>query len=158
MSYLVVFTLAGEVFAFSLEYVKKAFKLTKLSPLPKSPPWIAGIWKGKEHFSPVINLKKLLRLSPEEGKEKYILLIEEEAFTYGVMVDELLEIIPIPQVVVKQSQKHLKFYSSQVVEGYIERENGYSTICWLNVSKILSLGEKQWIKKFLERSEESSGI
>lgn len=95
--HLIVFRLAREWYGVEITKVKEILKAGKITYLPSSPEFIAGIVNLRGNILSVTDLKAIFSLPYEEPTEKTrIIAIESGVLETGLLVDEVVESIEIP--------------------------------------------------------------
>jgi len=91
------FTLGSESYAVELAYVAEVRGLANLTPLPGTPPLIAGIVAVRGHIISVVDLKVLLGLprAAQTGAEK-ALILRHNAMEFGLLVDGVTGVQALP--------------------------------------------------------------
>ena len=94
---LVVFRLAQEWYGVEITKVKEVIKVEKITYLPSSPQYVAGIVNLRGNILSVTDLKRILGLPHEELTETTrIVAIEPRIMETGLLVDEISEAIEVP--------------------------------------------------------------
>lgn len=114
------FTLGDSNYCINLEYVKEFLKNYSITPIPCNLDYIAGVLTLRGDFISVINIKKFLEFDyvpdiDNEGKNNIIIL---DFFDYkiGILVDEIFNIIEIPEELVNENSHNTsKFILSEVM-------------------------------------------
>lgn len=132
------FSLGDNIYCINLEYLKEFLKNTSITHMPCDLDYIEGVITLRGDFISVINLKKFLNFDMDilstdytESKNNIIVI---DAFDYkiGFLVDEIFDIIDIPEeLVTKNYHTTDKYILSELV-----MEDKLYTI--LNMKNILS--------------------
>ncbi len=94
---LVTFRLGKEEFGFDILKVREINKMMGVTRVPGSPEFMEGIMNLRGSVIPVINLRKLMGMEPQEfGKETSIVVIDIPESTFGFIVDGVKEVLRIP--------------------------------------------------------------
>jgi purine-binding chemotaxis protein CheW len=85
------FLLTYEAYAIELRWVAETFPLKDLTPLPCTPPFVAGIINVRGRILSVIDIRKFFDL-PEKGLTNLnkVIIIHNGEMEFGILVDELL--------------------------------------------------------------------
>ena len=99
---LLIFQLAGQAFALSIDHVSQIIPMLKLTPLPQSSERIAGVFNLHGKIVPVISFRRLLGL-PDREAELYtpILLTRLGDQQVGWIVDEVMDVISLPALSIR---------------------------------------------------------
>lgn len=99
---LVVFTLANESYGVAITTVKEIITMQKVTPLPKSPPFVKGVINLRGRVIPVVDLKSRLNLPETEvAHDTRIMVIEVGDRTVGCIVDSVREVLTIKESVIE---------------------------------------------------------
>ncbi len=94
----VSFSLGNRFFALSLKYVDRAVRMVSITPVPDTPIWMAGVINLHGKVIPVLNLRRRLGLSDRQAVvDDHILIIQAQGQSMGVMVDQVTEVLEVPQ-------------------------------------------------------------
>lgn len=108
---LVVFTLTGEEYGVEILGVRRIIKAEVITIIPNAPDFLKGVINLRSQIIGVIDLKKRFLLKrDEEHISKHILIVEAGNSTYGLLVDEVTEILrlakddikPAPQIITEK--------------------------------------------------------
>ncbi len=91
------FRLAQERYAVETRFVREVYPLKDLTPLPGTPPFVAGIVNVRGRILPVVDLKKFFDL-PENGLTDLHCLIQvrEDDLELGLLADVVVGVRAIP--------------------------------------------------------------
>jgi len=108
---LVVFTLTGEEYGVEILGVRRIIKAEAITMIPNAPDFLKGVINLRSQIIGVIDLEKRFLLErDEEHISKHILIVEAGNSTYGLLVDEVTEILrlakddikPAPQIITEK--------------------------------------------------------
>lgn len=93
----VAFLLAYETYGIETAYVREVYPLRDLTPLPCTPPFIAGIVNVRGQVMSVIDIKKLFGL-PAKGLTDLnkVVIIADGDMEFGILADAILDVRNIP--------------------------------------------------------------
>jgi len=93
----VTLLLAYETYAIETSYVREVYPLKDLTPLPCTPPFVAGIVNVRGQVMSVIDLKKLFEL-PAKGITDLnkVVIISDGDMEFGILADAILDVRNIP--------------------------------------------------------------
>ena len=101
---IVVFYLDVEEYAVSITDVREVVKVPEIIPVPNSVEFVAGVINLRGKVIPVLDLEKRFGLKREnEQEEKHIIVIDNPKTPFGVMVDEVSEVLRIPSSLVQDA-------------------------------------------------------
>lgn len=94
---LLVFDLARETYAVETAFVREAFTLKDLTPVPCTPHFVLGIINVRSEFCPVIDLKRLFGL-PERGltNATCAVILRRGAIEFGIVADVVIGVRTVP--------------------------------------------------------------
>lgn len=140
------FLLNENTYCINLEYVKEFLKNISITKIPCNFDYIVGITVLRGDFVTIINTKKFIGLNEEVDNKKYsedknnIIIVEISDYKVGFLVDDIHNIINIPEELIKtNSQNQDKYILSEVIID----DKLYSI---LNIKNILS-DEKFFIEE-----------
>lgn len=91
-----VFALGEEQYAVDILKVREIVRMTHITPLPHSPPFVRGVINLRGRVIPVIDLRARFGLQPREYTERTcIVVVEPHGSPVGMAVDEVLEVAAI---------------------------------------------------------------
>lgn len=118
------FSLNENVYCINFECVKEFLKDVPITPIPCNLDYIAGITALKGDFTTIINTKKFLEANEEKNTEyltegNNIIILETPDHKIGFLVDEIFDIINIPEDLIKTSGGNQNKYilSEVILEG-----------------------------------------
>lgn len=93
----VALLLAYETYAIETAYVREVYPLKDLTPLPCTPPFVAGIINVRGQVMSVIDLKKLFEL-PDKGITDLnkVVILSDGDMEFGILADTILDVRNIP--------------------------------------------------------------
>jgi purine-binding chemotaxis protein CheW len=115
---LVIFRLAREWYGVEITKVKEVIKVGKITYLPSSPEYIAGIVNLRGNILSVTDLKTIFGLPHEEQTEKTrIIAVESGILETGLLVDEVVESIEVPVRKIEPSLLTIPAEGAKYIEG-----------------------------------------
>jgi purine-binding chemotaxis protein CheW len=115
--------------------VKEVIRVGKITYLPSCPEHIAGIVNLRGYILSVTDLKPILGLPHEELTEKTkIIAIESGFFETGLLVDEVVESIEVPQSKIEPVLLTLPAERARYLEGQCQVDD--KLIAIVNVEKV----------------------
>lgn len=140
---LVVFTAGEEEFCADIGQVREIIRTTTITPIPDSPDFIRGILNVRGEVVCVVDLKDRFFLRAEKGEApKHIIISEQEKNLFGLLVDEVTEVLRIPVTEIKATPGLVTKIEEKYVAGVVTLEN--RLIIQLDLSKVLS--EEELVK------------
>ncbi|MGD0584880.1 MAG: chemotaxis protein CheW [Oryzomonas sp.] len=94
---LLEFRLTYETYAIEIRWVAETYPLKELTPLPCTPPFVAGIINVRGRILSVIDIRKFFDL-PEKGLTDLnkVIIVHNGEMEFGILADEILGTRSIP--------------------------------------------------------------
>lgn len=118
----VVFSLLDELrredYGVDVELIREIRPPENVTRLPKAPSYIKGITNLRGKIIPIVSLKEKLGLpsSEEAGRNSRILVAEIGGATFGLLVDQVEQVMRVPVKDVEQSSSEV-LQRSQYIKG-----------------------------------------
>ena len=134
---LIVFHLGDEEFGANIAQVREIIRRGPVTPIPDSPDFIKGVTNVRGEIAVVIDLKTRFFLqAKKEVEEKHIVMTEQEKNLFGLMVDEVSEVLRIPEADIKSTPELVTRIDRVYISGVLTLEN--RLIMVLDLQKVLS--------------------
>lgn len=148
---LIVFDLGGEEYGADINQVREIIRTGTITPIPDSPDFIKGVSNIRGEIPVIIDLKSRFFLPPvkREVKDRHIVITEQEKNIFGLLVDEVTEVLRIPQTNIKSAPEMITQIDREYVSGVVTLEN--RLIILLDLSKVLSEKELARLTEFGQR-------
>jgi purine-binding chemotaxis protein CheW len=133
---LVVISFDDKLYGIRILSVREILKVTKVTWLPCTPEYILGVISVRGDIQPVVNLKNFLQLGTSHTNEhSRIILVESEELVAGLLVDDMVDIIDVPEnSVIPLTESNLNI-AHRYIEGKLRwKEN---MIALLNIDEIM---------------------
>jgi len=115
---LLSFRLAQEVYAVRLTSIRQIIKLMPVTLVPRAPEYVLGIVSLRGTIIPVFDLRKRLGLSAGEATRKSrIIVVANEKYSVGLIVDEVEMVIRLHESAVEPPPTVLAGVESEFIEG-----------------------------------------
>ncbi len=146
---LVTFRLGKEEFGLYIEDVREINRLTEVTAVPNSPPFVEGIINLRGNVIPAVDLRKRFNLETvKHGDSTRVIIVDIQDKTTGLIVDSVSEVIRISK---KWIEPPPEIIGSKVETEFIDGIGNLSKqsrfIIILNVNKILSGEEQRQLKE-----------
>lgn len=145
----VVFKIGRETYALNTTHIVRIENDKKVRPVPNVKPEIKGIITVEEDIVPLVDLRlKFQILSDKEKEIPFIIVckLKEEDIVVGFIVDEVIEVIEIPDTVEFSNINDAVIgTTTEYIQGIYrpnkenEDENDDELLIILNVNKLLGL-------------------
>lgn len=145
----VVFDMANEEYGIEITDLKEITELPDITSIPNAPDFIKGITDLRGEIVTVIDLKKRFNLhetTASESSKERVLIIKIKESTFGILVDDVKEILKVPADSIKKTPD---LVSSKIHADYLKGVSTFNDrlILLLNVDKILDEEDLQKISK-----------
>jgi purine-binding chemotaxis protein CheW len=95
---IVVVSLNGEFYGIRIASVREILKVKKITRVPCTPEFIVGVIGVRGDIQAVMDLKQFLQLgSSQITEQSRIILVESQDIIAGLLVDEMVDIIEVPE-------------------------------------------------------------
>jgi len=95
----VLVQLGQEVYGLEAQYVYDARPLERITPLPRTPLWLAGVVNVRGRIYSVLDLARFLNLPTTangSGEGAYLVVVQFEALELALKVDAVLSVVALP--------------------------------------------------------------
>ncbi|MFC1782889.1 chemotaxis protein CheW [Planctomycetota bacterium] len=154
---LIVFDLGDEEYGADISQVREIIRTGIITPIPDSPDFIKGISNIRGEVPVIIDLKARFFLPPvkREVVDRHIVITEQEKNIFGLLVDEVSEVIRIPETDIKSAPELVTRIDREYVSGVITLEN--RLIILLDLAKVLSNEELARLSEFSQKHRSNGG-
>jgi purine-binding chemotaxis protein CheW len=134
------FLIAHEHYGIELTYVREAYPLKDLTPVPGTPNFILGITNVRGQVLSIIDLKRLFGL-PDRGLTDFnkIIIVHAPGMELGILADEVLGLKSVAVSEIQPSLPTLKGIREKFLQG-VTRES----MVLLDAKKLLSARQTGW--------------
>ena len=147
---LIVFNLGDEEYGANINQVREIIRTGTITPIPDSPDFIKGVSNVRGEIPVIIDLKARFFLPQDEDVEsKNIVITEQEKNIFGLLVDEVTEVLRIPETDIKSTPELVTRIDRTYISGVITLEN--RLIILLDLAKVLSPEELAKLAEFSQR-------
>lgn len=150
----IVFHVGDEEFGVPIESVQEIVWRGPITPIPDSPEFVEGLVNVRGEIVATINMRARFFLPSEEEKveEKHIVITKQQESLFGLLVDEVTEVLRIPETEVKPPHKLITTIHEEYVSGVITLEN--RLIIVLDLARVLSSDELSRLSEVTRRHRE----
>ncbi len=136
-----VFTARDQEFGIQAMRVREISAMVDITMVPKSPSYIEGILNLRGRLVSVINFREKFGFEPrKQDEDTRIIIVEQDGFPIGIMVDSVEEVIRIPdENVQKLPEAAVTSASDEYLRGVGMLEN--RLIVLLDADRLLSRAE-----------------
>lgn len=145
---LVVFRLRDEEFGVEIGQVREIVRIPEITKVPEAPGFIEGVINLRGEVIGVVDLAKEFELPalPKLEKSARIVVAEIEEKTFGMIVDEVPEVIKIPKDQVEAAPEMVQ---SKIKRDYVKgvAKVGERLLILIDLTKILAPSEIKELEK-----------
>ncbi|EHQ36035.1 chemotaxis protein CheW [Methanoplanus limicola] len=158
----VEYEIGGTRYALDIHLAREIVEMMPITPVPRSPDYIAGIINLRGEITNILNLNCLMGLPMQANPEnqKIIVLVAEATggTNVGIIVDNVHSVLQVPEENIEQMDNSIS--TEAYVKGIIkigEDKAGEekSLVIWTDISKILS--EIVGVSDAVNKPEEDKG-
>ncbi len=134
---LVSFKLGKEEFGIDILRVQEINRMLNLTRLPNAPYYIDGVVNLRGRIIPVVNLRVKLGMERKEAdRNSRIVVVELSGKTIGFLVDEVNEVLRIPENITEQHPTMLSGVESSFIKAIGKLED--RLLILLDLERVLS--------------------
>ena len=135
---LLCFKLADEEYAIDIMSMKEIVKMREFTEVPRSPEFVTGIISLRGIIVPVFDLRKRLGLKAKEyDKNTRIIIAYDGKKSWGMIVDEVIQVVRIPKNHIEPPPSILSGISAEFVSGIGKYEHKFAII--MNLQNVLDI-------------------
>lgn len=135
---LVVFLLGKEEYGMNIKDTREIIKTMEITRIPNTPDFISGLINLRGSVVVVVDMRKRFGLPMDGGK--HIIVVEISGGLFGIVVNEVTEILRVNREMIKKTPKTLeKTAQTKYLKGVMVL--GERLIILMDVNKILSDNE-----------------
>lgn len=152
---LVLFHLAGEIYAVDIHQVREIIRLPQITRVPRTPDFVEGVINLRGNVIPVLDLRKRFGLGEgEESADRRIIVVEMGERTIGMIVDAVSEVLRIDETLIDPPSPYIVSVNTLYIEGIARLEP--DLVILLNLEKVLTEDEKERLES-MDFEEEGEG-
>ena len=154
---LVLFHLAGEVYAVDIHQVREIIRVPQITRVPRTPDFVEGVINLRGNVIPVLDLRKRFGLGEgEDSNDRRIIVVRWER-TIGMIVDAVSEVLRIDESLIDPPSTYIVSVNTLYIEGIARLEP--DLVILLNLEKVLTEDEKERLETMeLEEGEANAGV
>ncbi|KPK02685.1 MAG: chemotaxis protein CheW [Nitrospira bacterium SG8_35_4] len=114
----VTFTLNNEEYAVDILSVQEINRITEITKIPNSPPYVEGVVNLRGKVIPVINLRNKFGFEKKSIDDtSRIIIMDIQGITYGVIVDSVSEVLRVQSGTVEPTPPMSSDANSKFIKG-----------------------------------------
>jgi len=138
------FGLAGEEYCIEIRRIREILALPDITPVPDAPEYIRGVMNLRGIIIPLVDLRLKFRMPFREYTDRTCAIVIEpeldgEAVLMGITVDEIHEVIGIPDDQINPLPYINSRVRSEYIHGFTEQDSVIRII--LDIDRLLSAKE-----------------
>ncbi len=131
------FVLSHQLYGVPIGAIREINRMSEITPVPKTPSFVAGVMNLRGKVIPVVNLRKKLNFEPiETTKETCIIVIEAFDGQVGMIVDSVSGVIELASNQIEPTPNLGNLVDTEFVLGMGKLEN--KVIVLIDIVKVLS--------------------
>ena len=132
-------TIGGQLFGLPIARVQDVFIPDHLTPVPLSSPDIAGILNLRGRIITVIDMRHRLGVPQPAGDQQPMAIgIEHRGESYGLLIDEIGEVMTLPDSLRESNPVNLDIRLAEVSSGVFRLAS--QLLVSLNIDRVLHVG------------------
>src|ERR1051326_9088797 len=137
---LIVFHLGDEEFGIPIGEVREIIKAGAVTPIPEAPNFVRGLINVRGEIVATIDLRSRFSLgAPNVEEPKHTVITRQGDTLFGLMVDEVTEVLRIPEAEIKRTPELAANHTDFYVTGVLPLDS--RLIILLDLSRVLSEDE-----------------
>lgn len=141
---ILVFDLNGEQYAMDILDVERILAYVNPTDVPDSPDFVDGVINYDDGVIPILNLNKKFNFKNRSvSKKNKIIVIRREENQYGIIVDNVSEVIGVNDNSFEELPEITVNISKNYIKGLSKIDDKITIL--LNIDKILSKDEEEMI-------------
>lgn len=133
----VTFTLNNEQYAVDILNVQEINRITEITRVPNSPPYVEGVINLRGKVIPVINLRKKFSFDEKTTDDtSRIIIMEINGITNGLIVDSVSEVLRVPSSIIEPAPPMSSDMGSKYIKGIAKMED--RLIILIDIDKLIS--------------------
>lgn len=151
-----IFSLGEQRYAISLHVVREVIGLPKITPMPGMPPEYKGLINLRGRIIPTLDLTLRLHPAGPDGaraKRPTIIIADRDGQQVGLMVDEVVEVIPVEESQIDPNVDGIQESDSRAVVGVAKCHEKELTLV-LGLERLIGKNEIQ--ERFSHKADSSA--
>lgn len=150
---LIVFSLQEQELSADIDQIREIIRTGPITPIPDSPEFIKGVANVRGEIIVVIDLKaRLLLPGASGGQSKHIVVTAEGKNLFGLMVDEVTEVLRLPETQIKHAPDIVASLDRRYIGGVLTIDD--RLIILLDLTKVLSEEELARLTEVFRKARE----
>ena len=134
---IITFKVGKEEFSVSILQVQEIIRITDITKVPNSPPFVEGVINLRGNVIPVIDSRKRFGLPQAEKTDaSRVIVVDSDGKIVGLIVDSVTEVLQLSRSTVEAPPDIVGGVDSDYIEGVGKYDN--RLVILLNLSKLLN--------------------
>ena len=122
---LVLVRLGREIYGLDARFVWEIKPLGEITPVPRVPPWVAGVVNRRGRIYSVVNLQRFFNLpAAESSRSPQLLIVETPEMELALQADDVLSIEAISVAQIEAATGTVRSLPPEYVRGVTQYEKG----------------------------------
>ncbi|ADL41850.1 CheW protein [Caldicellulosiruptor obsidiansis OB47] len=130
---IVSFEYGNVVYGIEVEFVREIVKPADVTPIPFAPEHVMGLMNLRGDVVTIVDFGKLLGVEGNDGCNHKVLIIGDEAMTFGLFVDNVKEVLSVLPDEIKEA--NIASVSTEILKGIVERDGEFVQV--IDIKKII---------------------
>lgn len=146
---IITFKVGKEEFSISILEVQEIIRITEVTSVPNSPPFVEGVINLRGKVIPVIDSRKRFGLPETEKTEaSRIIVVESDGKIVGLIVDSVTEVLQLSRSTVEPPPDIAGGVDSDYIDGVGKYDD--RLVILLNLSKLLNFKDSERLEEVVE--------
>lgn len=156
MLQIITFHVGKEEFSVSIHKVQEIIRLTDITSVPNSPPFVEGVINLRGQVIPVIDARKRFGLYEAERTDaSRIIVVDSDGKIVGLIVDSVTEVLQLSKNSVEPPPDIVGSVDSDYIDGVGKYDN--RLVILLNLDKVLTFKEKKQLEETVVGAASAEG-
>ncbi|MFP4342608.1 MAG: chemotaxis protein CheW [Cyclobacteriaceae bacterium] len=156
-----MFTLGEETFAFSVSKVREVLELSRITPVPESPPAMEGIVNLRGSILPVVSIRSKFGMEKIEPTRRSRIIVldihtEQGSLALGALVDAVTDVAEISLADILPPPDGNDLKKAEYIVGVVRKDEEF--ILLVDGEKVFSQEETVALSSSLKPSEATSSL
>lgn len=144
------FGVGNEEYGLEIEFINDIIQFQEITKMPDQPDYIMGMINLRGNIIPVMDIRKRFNKEMRPYTNRTcIIVVEMKSLQVGLIVDEVLEVLPIDQDGISNAPKFNNDFHNKYISG-ITKKRDEKIIVLLDCQKLLKDDQISEVKKMEE--------
>lgn len=116
---LVAMRVHDEMFGIDIAHINTVITPQPITPVPQTPEFVCGVMNLRGRILPVLDLRTRFQMGTagQTDKNSRIVIVEVDNFSAGLVVDEVSEVLRIPESAIEPPSSLLRTVDKEMITG-----------------------------------------